>query len=53
MPMRPGYTYDAPAAAYTGDPAYNYGGYGYSNYGYSNYGYNNNLHERQLEGRDY
>jgi hypothetical protein len=47
----PGYTYDGPASAYTGDPAYNYGGYGYS--GYSNYGYNNNLRERQLEGRDY
>jgi hypothetical protein len=50
----PGYSYDGPARAYTGDPAYSYGSYGsYGGYGYSNYGYRNNLHERQLEGRDY
>jgi hypothetical protein len=44
----PGYTgyYDAPARAYTGDPAYN-------NYGYAYPGYNGPMRERVLEGRDY
>jgi hypothetical protein len=44
-----GYTYDAPARAYTGDPAYA----GYRGYGY--YGYNGTPYwqERRLEGRDY
>jgi hypothetical protein len=49
----PGYGYyDAPARAYTGDPAYN-PNYGYSGYNNYNSNYNGPMRERQLEGNDY
>ena len=51
-PAYPAYSYDRAGGAYTGDPAYNYGGYGYSNYGYDS-NYTGPMHERQLQGRDY